>query len=388
MKRLCILASFIFAAACLLQAPAVAQAVDTTVCNILANPQSFDGKVVRIKGTVVAGFDQFIVKGDKCGQPVDGIWLAYPQGSKAKAGPVALLELQPARNFSGKFQTEQRQPVKLEKDKSFKQFDSLLAQPHVKGAGLCLGCTRYEVTATLVGRLDGVKDASLQRDAAGKIIGFGGFGNLNAYPARLVLQSVSDVTSKEIDYSKADTLSKGEAKLFSGNGDLYDPIIAAQKSVARLGSSQAGIQGQKDMAEFGKPGEHTGVTLSYGTINEATPKGDAQGTHDSPDGVLFNCILNLSRLEGDAEVRAIVHLGQHVADLRHPAKPDQIADLYFLEYNAWTMTTADAMANGDKFLTLPGGYLIWNSSWSAADRVKNVDDTIKDFLANEMMLSR
>jgi hypothetical protein len=52
------------------------------------------------------------------------------------------------------------------------------------------------------------------------------------------------------------------------------------------------------------------------------------------------------------------------------------------------MTTADAMANGDKFLTLPGGYLIWNSSWSAADRVKNVDDTIKDFLANEMMLSR
>ena len=51
---------------------------------------------------------------------------------------------------------------------------------------MCLGCIRYDVTATLVGRLDAVPDATLQRDKAGKIVGFGGFGNLNAYPARLV----------------------------------------------------------------------------------------------------------------------------------------------------------------------------------------------------------
>ena len=76
---------------------------------------------------------------------------------------------------------------------------------------MCLGCTRYEVTATLVGRLDAVADATLKRDAAGKIVGFGGFGNMNAYPARLVLQSVSDVTPKEIDYSKTDAASKAEA---------------------------------------------------------------------------------------------------------------------------------------------------------------------------------
>ena len=39
-----------------------AQVVDTTVCDVLKNPKSFDGKIVRIKGTVVAGFDQFVVK--------------------------------------------------------------------------------------------------------------------------------------------------------------------------------------------------------------------------------------------------------------------------------------------------------------------------------------
>ena len=101
-----------------------------------------------------------------------------------------------------KYTPPTRTPVTLRRDKDFKQFDSLLAQTHQKGADMCLGCTRYEVTATLVGRLDSVADATLKRDAAGKIVGFGGFGNMNAYPARLVLQSVTDVTPKEIDYSK------------------------------------------------------------------------------------------------------------------------------------------------------------------------------------------
>jgi len=34
------------------------------------------------------------------------------------------------------------------------------------------------------------------------VTGVGGFGNLNRYNARLVLQSVSDVVTQEIDYSK------------------------------------------------------------------------------------------------------------------------------------------------------------------------------------------
>ncbi|MDE3150270.1 MAG: hypothetical protein KGL37_12445 [Acidobacteriota bacterium] len=384
MKRFCILVLFLFTAACVLQA----QAVDTTVCDVLSNPKSFDGKIVRIKGTVAAGFDQFMIKGGNCGQHVNGIWLSYPQGSKGKAGPVAVVELQPARNFSGKFQPEQRQAIKLVKDKSFKQFDSLLSQPHQKGVGLCLGCTRYEVTATLVGRLDGVEDASLRRDASGKIIGFGGFGNLNAFPARLVLQSVSDVTPKEVDFSKSDEVSKGQMKLFTGNGDLYDPVVAAHRSIARLGGSPAGIQAEKDVAQFGKPGEHNGVSIGYGATNEASVKEDGQGTHDSPDGVLFNCTFNLDRLEGDGQVRAIVHAGQHVADLRDPQKGNENAGLYILEYNAWAITAATAVANGDKFLTLPGGYLLWSSAWPNADRTKNVDDAINGFLSQEMLLSK
>ena len=118
--------------------------------------------------------------------------------------PVLLKETAP-----GKYTPPSRTPVTLDKGKDFKTFDSLLAQKHEKGADMCLGCTRYEVTATLVGRLDAVADASLAYDASGKIVGFGGFGNMNAYPARLVLQSVSDVTPKEIDFSKNDEETKG-----------------------------------------------------------------------------------------------------------------------------------------------------------------------------------
>jgi len=113
-----------------------------------------------------------------------------------------MVHVQPALNFAGEVPATQRTPVELDKNsKDFKQFDSLLATPYKKG-GMCLGCNRYEVSATLVGRVDAVDNATLRRDKAGKIIGFGGFGHMNAYSARLVLQSVSDVTPKEIDYSK------------------------------------------------------------------------------------------------------------------------------------------------------------------------------------------
>ena len=152
---------------------------------------------------------------------MNAIWLAYPAGTKGKAGPAAMLTIGPARNFTGKFTPATRTPVTLDKSKELKQFDSLLAQKHEKGADMCLGCTRYEVTATLVGRLDSVADATLERDSSGKIVGFGGFGNMNAYPARLVLESVTDVTPKEVDYSKNDQETKGGATGGGNGADMY-----------------------------------------------------------------------------------------------------------------------------------------------------------------------
>jgi hypothetical protein len=376
------------------QAPpqASAQAMDTTVCDVVKNPASFDGKMVRITGTVVAGFDQFIVEDAKdpnCGYQVDGIWLSYPPGSKGKAGPTAMLVIQPARNFAGKYTPPTRTPVTLQKDKDFKQFDSLLAQTHQKGADMCLGCARYMVTATLVGRLDAVTDATLKRDSAGKIVGFGGFGNMNAYPTRLVLQSVSGVAPKEIDFSKNDDASKGDQIMAppGGGADVNGTITALQKMADSLAASPAKDELVKAAGVYGKSGEHTGVDVSTSVNNEAGAK-EGLGSKDSPDGVLFDCMLNSDHLQGDAMSRAVIHLGQHVVDLRTPQSGYESAPPYILEYNAWVVTTVTAVSTGQKFLSLPGGYLLWDTSWLAADRNDKMEATLKDFLANEAQLSR
>ena len=74
--------------------------------------------------------------------------------------------------------------------------------------------------------------------------------------------------------------------------------------------------------------------------------------------------FQLDRLQGDALIRALVHMGQHVADLRKPARrPKNPA--YVLEYNAWMATAIAAITSGQKYLTLPGAYQVWNITWPA-----------------------
>jgi hypothetical protein len=373
MKRILSIA-FVCAFSCCLHA----QVVDTTVCEILKNPQSFNGKIVRVKGAIAAGFDQFIVRGTDCGQQVNGIWLSYPEGTKAKSGPAAILQLQPARNFAGTVAVVDRTPVQLDNNKDFKQFDSLLSTPY-KGSGMCLGCGRYAVSATLIGRLDGTVPG-LKRDGTGKIVGISGFGNLNAYSARLVLQSVSDVTSHEIDYSKTPIALKGESS----------PDADAGAKVAREFGSSIPLNDQPKRAvdAFGKEGEDNGVNVGFGVANEASPKAELKGQNDSPDGVLFNCTFDGARLKGDAMGRALAHLGEHIADLRNPEAGIESAGMYQLEYRAWMTTMLSAILTGQKTLMLPGGYVIWNSTWPTANLNRNTDDALTGFLVNEESLTR
>jgi hypothetical protein len=362
-----------------------AQTVDATVCDILKSPQSFDGKIVRIKGTVVAGFDQFVIKGDGCGQHVNAIWLSYPEGTKGKAGPAAILQLQPAKNFSGAVQNGNRAPVVLDNSKEFKQFDSLLSAPY-KGGGMCLGCVKNTVTATLVGRLDGVDDATIRRDSAGKLVRLGGFGNLNAYRARLVLQSVADLSAQEIDYSKSASVVKGEVAPDSGGGD---PVAAAHKLAQAFGAGNPlGAQVERAAAAFGNKGDQNGVSVGFGVANEIVAKTEQKGDANSPDGVLFNCTFDMARLKGDALSRAIVNLGDHVADLRTPSAGLEQAGVYELEYRGWTTTTLSAIGGGQKTLMVPGGILIWNAGWEPADRDNQLNSAIAKFLADQEFLTQ
>jgi hypothetical protein len=359
---------------------AKAQAVDTDVCAIVKNPASFDGKVVRIKGIAFAGYDQFIIKdANVCGFPIDGIWLEYPAGTKGKAGPAALVTVQPAHNYSGPYKAPARTAVVLDKGKDFKQFDSLLSAPR-KGMGLCLGCVKNTVSATFVGRLDAVANPSLKRDKDGKITDFGGFGNMNAYPARLVLQSVSEITPKEVDFSKQDEAYKGERGGFGGppQSGMFDAVAAAQALAGGMAGMPAGDTVKKDVAMFPKSGDHNGVVISYNPTNEL-PKEEVS-TKDAPDGVQYNLFMNLDRLDTEGQKLTIIHAGHHIADLKTPAPGSEGAPMFVGEYNAWTMTVLGAAMDNQKTLGLPGGYLAWNGTWPQGERNDNIDKGLRDFL--------
>jgi hypothetical protein len=380
MKRLIILAVLVFSPAFV---PALsAQIVDASVCDILANPESFDGKTVRVKAEVIAGFEEFVIKGSDCDTPVDAIWLAYPAGTKAKAGPAATLQMQLAKNNPSEVSASNRSPVKLEKNKDFKEFDYRLSTPY-KMSAMCLGCIRYAVTATLVGRLDGTKDAGVVRDTTGKFITVHGFGNLNGYRARLVLQSVSEESSREIDYAKVTALTKDDSQRESPGGD---PVAAAHQIARAFGSSPAAEQVEKAAAAYGKEGEDNGVEVGFGVSNELPKNGEGKGDKNSPDGLLFNATFDMDRLKGEALIRAISHVGTHIEDIRSAISAVPGVKLYELERHAWQTTVLSALGSQQKTLTLPGGYLLWNSMWSAVDRSKMVDETISDFLTHWALL--
>jgi hypothetical protein len=360
----------------------------------MKDPTSFDGKIVRFKGIAVGGLDNFVVKDlTPCGLPVDAIWLAYPMGTKAHAGPAAMVEVSPAHNYDGPYKPVTRTPVTLQRDKDFEKFDNTMSTEHIPSAqmlqdrnsfeGMCLGCLHATVAATFVGRLDGVASTAILHDDSGKISSFGGFGNMNAYPARLVLQSVSDLKENEINYDKTDETTKNEPPMGGQNRDhIEDPVDAARRSFLLVGGNANGKKVQADIELFGARGaekpEITGVNLVWGIDNEADDNTPSSIT--TPDGTLFTVSINPARIEGYAQIRTLVHMGQHVSDLRTLIAANAAAPLYVLEYNDWTLTAISATYNGQRSITLSGAFLLWETEWPAKGRGPLVDAAINSYL--------
>ena len=246
---------------------------------------------------------------------------------------------------------------------------------------MCLGCTKSEVSATLTGRIDAVQ-AVLRHNTEGKIVDITGFGNLNAYPVRLVLQSVSDAVAHEIDYSKVAAATKAETSTDAPAGDA----IASVHGFAKVfgASSPLGDQVERAAAAFGKQGEDNGVIVAFSGMNETPSRLELKGTKASPDGVLYNCTFDSNRLKGNALAFAIAHMGEHIAGIRDAKGAAET--LYSLENRAWVTTALAAVGARQKSLTIPGGYMIWNSTWPPADINKLSSDALSEFLKNEALL--
>ncbi len=179
----------------LLAAPCAAQVVETTVCEILANPAAFEGKTVRLRGHVMLQLEDFSITEMCPGKSEAGaIWLEYgypepsptpyccPGGWDEKGKPI--------------FSTPR---VTLVRDRNFEQLKRYLSARRDgkdnygddcdRYRPAAAECRKYEVTATLTGRLFGV----IPPDQFA-----GGFGHFGMFPAKLVIRRVEDVSATEI----------------------------------------------------------------------------------------------------------------------------------------------------------------------------------------------
>jgi hypothetical protein len=145
------------------------EVTDATVCQIASHPLDYDGKLVRVRGRILIAFEQFELSATECKLATpEMIWLEYGRGPKR----------QPIIWCCGDLASHD--PIAVVQDANFKTFDRYLTAK-----------TKYEVTATLTGRLD----TAARADGSGPC---GGYGHLGIACSRLVIQSVADVVAKDV----------------------------------------------------------------------------------------------------------------------------------------------------------------------------------------------
>jgi hypothetical protein len=114
---------------------------------------------------------------------------------------------------------------KLLKDRNLKRFEKYTSAAYRKigGKGICMQCPKYEVEATLTGRLDVAADTvpeglwkdklGMLHDQSGKFVGEAGFGHPPMQKYRLVIESVSDVAARELPKPKVPKDEGGKSAL-------------------------------------------------------------------------------------------------------------------------------------------------------------------------------
>jgi hypothetical protein len=147
------------------------------------SPATFDNKVVRLTATLAGNFEISAIRDadhDSCGS----LWFTYPGSGPAASVSISLLT-----------PTQPRPAVHLKRDHQFKGFQHLVDEkmyPRRRGT-VCMDCSRYEVTATMVGLVE--------------FAGAGhGFGHMNGFPTQFVLQSIEHTSVKDLAprYNAAD----------------------------------------------------------------------------------------------------------------------------------------------------------------------------------------
>jgi hypothetical protein len=168
--------------------------IDTTVCAITENPAAFNNKLVRIRGHVSGNFEFSMLSGDGCS---GSTWFDYGSDDS----PPGLVAHVPGGATPGAEDEEGRRilpvPVSLLRDRNFHRFQRLMkarVEADKRYSKLNPGeFISHQVTATFVGRIDGVSPEIHQfhlKHSDTDRADFLGFGQMGLFDTQLIMQSV------------------------------------------------------------------------------------------------------------------------------------------------------------------------------------------------------
>jgi hypothetical protein len=183
-------------------------AVETSVCKIVDDPSAYNNKLVKVRGFVRASFEYSVLLDATC--PEDGIWFGFADGS----GPPELVATVTGKGTPGGRDSNGRVmlpvPVRLVRDRNLEELEDYWAIS-AKGEACADGpppalppdCTTYRVTATFIGRIDGVSKQihaahvkPVKRSSRDRVDGKG-FGHMGMFDAQIVVQSVEKVVAED-----------------------------------------------------------------------------------------------------------------------------------------------------------------------------------------------
>jgi hypothetical protein len=136
------------------------QPIPTTTCELSSKPEQFDGKLIRVRGYVTSGDEDFTIH-DRPGRSRDdcahGIWLSYGGDGKGPSKYAVIDPLRPGDTQAQWRERARRDSVHFVRDEQSQEMsDKLLARRrHTLDGGLCLTsglCQLYNVSATITGR--------------------------------------------------------------------------------------------------------------------------------------------------------------------------------------------------------------------------------------------
>jgi len=183
------------------QSQAARKSIQATVCQIWDSPWALDNRIVQVRGYVVGGFETSVLVDSQCTDKA--IWFQFAGGA---AAPELEAITQSTRPMYAR-KDKPRVAVKLQRDANLELLRHYW-ETSAKGERCTENtptnelpdCRTYRVTATFVGRVDGVSKAvhiARLKKSLGGPTDWKGFGHMGYFDAQIVASSVEDVEAAE-----------------------------------------------------------------------------------------------------------------------------------------------------------------------------------------------